>query len=42
MEYKTCSISYLELIHILHIIPHSYDHSAQDLKSFPQQNTVIL
>jgi len=42
MEHKTCSISYLELIHMEHFIPHLYDYSAQDLKSFPQQNTVIL
>lgn len=42
MECKTCSISYLELMHILHFISHSYDHSAQDLESFPQQNTAVL
>lgn len=33
MEYKMGFTLCLELVYLSHFIPHSYDHSAHDLKS---------
>lgn len=45
MEYKMCFTLCLELVYLLHFSPHSYDHSAHDLKStkhsYPVEQNVL-